>query len=137
MDAIASQTRKEFRVSVSCKVSGEAFALPASTCRELLFALREAVHNAARHGQPKEIAIDLRYETERVLISVTDDGKGFSVADPPADGHFGITGIRERMDKLGGIFLLSSASGRGTRVELALQRSLFAAQSTNMPTGCS
>jgi ligand-binding sensor domain-containing protein/signal transduction histidine kinase len=131
IDAISVQTQKDFRVPVSRSVHGAPIVLPSSTCRELLLVLREAVHNAALHGRPHDIEISVRYERKRMVIAVKDDGVGFSTGLSPAEGHFGITGMRERMERLGGTFLLNSTVGGGTRVELVLERNLLDAHAAD------
>lgn len=126
--AIASQTRKEFPVEVSCTVVGAPFVVPASVSRELLMVVREAVYNAVLHGHPHQILIDLAYEPQQLRLSVTDDGSGFDARETPAEGHFGITGMRERMTRAGGKMTLTSAPGKGTRVELYLLQSVLSSK---------
>ena len=49
---------------------------------------------------------------------MTDDGRGFDVAEPRADSSFGLIGMKERAESLGGEFRLHSEPGRGTSVEV-------------------
>jgi signal transduction histidine kinase len=131
LDAISLQTRKEFSVPVTCTVEGDQFFVPGSIARELLMVVREAVYNAVLHGHPREIAISVRYEPKELILIVTDSGIGFNTNEAPAEGHFGITGMRERMERLGGTLDLSSIPGTGTRVELSLQRSIVLSETGN------
>jgi signal transduction histidine kinase len=84
----------------------------------LLRICQEAVANAVRHGQAREVAIGLFFEREAVRLSVKDGGCGFDpgAAGSEREGHFGLMGIRERVKKLGGRLRLESAPGRGTAV---------------------
>jgi signal transduction histidine kinase len=77
---------------------------------------REAVANAARHGDTDEVTLALDDAPLRLVVA--DEGCGF---DPDALrwGH-GITSMRERVEGLGGTFSISSSPGAGTRVEAAL-----------------
>ena len=63
-------------------------------------------------------------ETDAVMISVEDDGVGFDPALAPADGqrHYGLTGMRERAESVGGTLTIRSASGIGTKLLLSLPR---------------
>jgi signal transduction histidine kinase len=79
--------------------------------------LREAVANAVRHGRARTITVHLR-DVDRIWMRVTDDGKGFDISDP-ASG-FGLIGMKERTESLGGEFKLESAPGHGTSVEVRL-----------------
>ncbi len=93
--------------------------------------VREAVYNAVLHGHPHEIRIELSYEPQQLRLSIVDDGSGFDVAVAPAEGHFGITGMRERMERTGGKMSITSIPRRGTQIVLALQRSALAAKAAN------
>jgi signal transduction histidine kinase len=84
--------------------------------------VREAVWNAGRHGHAREVLVELVHERSHVL-RIVDDGVGF---DPAAyangngrKGH-GLVSMRERAERLGGEFVLTSAPGRGTTIEIQL-----------------
>jgi signal transduction histidine kinase len=81
--------------------------------------LREAVANAVRHGRARNITVHLR-DADGVWLRVTDDGKGFDVTQTYSDTSFGLIGMKERAESLGGEFRLSSEPGRGTSVEVLL-----------------
>ena len=86
--------------------------------------VQEAVTNALRHAQARQVTVQVRLEDAGLRIAVRDDGCGF-VADETldraaADGHLGLVGIRERTRALGGAFHLSSAPGAGTEVRVEL-----------------
>jgi signal transduction histidine kinase len=80
--------------------------------------LREAVANAVRHGRAQTVSVHLR-DADGIWLRVTDDGNGFDVADVP-DTSFGLIGMKERAESLGGDFKVSSEPGRGTTVEVLL-----------------
>ena len=74
---------------------------------------QEAIHNATRHGQAREIDIHLSSNSNATSLSVADDGTGF-----PADGEqsngFGISIMRYRANLMKGELLIESAPGSGT-----------------------
>ena len=83
---------------------------------QLLRVVREAVANAARHGDPEVVAVALS-GGESVILEVSDDGRGFDVASATDGGtRFGLTSMRERAEALGGAFSVESKPGEGTRV---------------------
>ena len=122
LKAIAEQTTMEFGMVVRCSVEGEVFSVPPAVSRELLMVVREAVYNSALHGNAQQIDIQVRYEPTRLALAVMDDGIGFDVDRQPAEGHYGIIGMRERMQRVSGDFCLYSAPNSGTRVDLAIGR---------------
>jgi signal transduction histidine kinase len=81
----------------------------------------EAVSNAARHGHAGTIRIELR-DAGRAELVVRDDGVGFDPANLDDDGArgFGIEGMRERIEVLGGTFRIASQRGHGTSVEVTI-----------------
>jgi signal transduction histidine kinase len=81
--------------------------------------LREAVANAVRHGQAQTVTVHLR-DADGIWLRITDDGTGFDVTGVHSDTSFGLIGMKERAESLGGDFKLSSEPGRGTSVEVLL-----------------
>ncbi len=83
---------------------------------ELAAILTEAVRNAVEHSGASKITIAGSVDRDRGHLSVSDDGRGF---DPGArtPGHWGIIGMRERADKIGGRLTIASGQA-GTTVEL-------------------
>jgi signal transduction histidine kinase len=81
----------------------------------------EALANAARHGRASSVDIRLGDDEGGLRVTIQDDGCGF-VADESgrAATGFGLQGMRERAESVGGALLLESRPGHGTRVELAL-----------------
>lgn len=80
---------------------------------------QEAVANAVRHAEAETVVVRLVGEPHRVVLSVTDDGRGFE-RDVDAAGRFGLVGMRERARLLGGALAVRSAAGAGTRVRVAV-----------------
>lgn len=124
---IAENTRKEFAIEVECRGEGRPFAVRSSLAHEVLMIIREAVYNAAMHGKPRRILVDLIYSGDELAISVTDDGVGFDPATTSADmeTHYGIAGMKERAAGMNGRFQLTSAPGKGTAVQVRIRRNLL------------
>ncbi len=91
-------------------------SLPRTITHHLLRIAHEAVANALRHGHARQLALRLVFTPGTVTLTVTDDGGGFDPARAlgATQGHFGLTGVRERAAKCGGSVEISSAPGRGT-----------------------
>ena len=91
-----------------------------NTVHALMRIVRELATNAVRHGAAKTIRIAGALDNGILSFSVTDDGKGFDPKNRPglAEGHFGLQGVEERVEELGGEMKISSKIGKGTRVKV-------------------
>jgi ligand-binding sensor domain-containing protein/signal transduction histidine kinase len=97
--------------------SPERGLLDGETDRTLLLVGREALRNAVAHGKPKRISLAVTFDASEVRLEVEDDGTGFVGEGNGGQGrHFGIVGMRERVEKLGGEFAIAGGPGIGTRV---------------------
>lgn len=85
---------------------------------------QEAIANSIRHGAPESIRIAFHSTRTHVLLTVTDDGKGYEVTSESTGDHagepsgFGLLGMRKRAESINASLHISSAPGRGTRVEV-------------------
>jgi signal transduction histidine kinase len=80
--------------------------------------VREAVSNAARHGEAENVSVALS-NTDVIRVRVVDDGKGFDPGEPRRRG-FGLTSMRERAETCGGVLNITSQPGGGTEIEVIL-----------------
>jgi signal transduction histidine kinase/ligand-binding sensor domain-containing protein len=83
----------------------------------------EALRNAFRHAQARQVEVEIRYNDQQFGLQVRDDGRGFDPAVPVGhgrEGHFGLAGMRERAKIAGGKLTVWSEVGAGTEVELEI-----------------
>jgi signal transduction histidine kinase len=89
---------------------------------QLLFrAVAEAVRNVQRHSGAQRVVVEFTSREERVRVTVTDDGVGFSSAERDRrarEGHLGLTLLQALVERHGGTLEVSSGSGRGTSIVL-------------------
>ena len=99
--------------------------LSESTTHAILRIVRELVVNAVGHGRATKVAIAGEYHGGTVSFSVRDNGVGFdpSTARGPAQGHFGLQGIRERINDFDGEMKINSSPGNGAKVSVTLRLS--------------
>ena len=86
----------------------------------------EAIRNAFQHSGAPRIEVELRYDPRQVRMRVRDDGQGIdqqTLAARDREGHFGLTGMRERAALAGGRLTVWSSPGAGTEVELMIPAS--------------
>ena len=93
--------------------------IPGDVTENLLRILREAMTNAAKHGESRKVTVSLQREGGIRLV-VEDDGCGFDPDGVSPSRGFGLLSMKERAESLGGILNLNSAPSRGTRVEVAV-----------------
>jgi len=119
LESILRQTTEGTSMIPRMRVEGTSRRLPAVVENNLLRIGQEAIMNASKHARPQHIAVELAFEGRSVRLAVEDDGVGFSPATPPHDKRrrsFGLVGIKERAELLGGKVDITSAPGKGTRV---------------------
>ena len=108
--------------SVSVRFDIRRTRLSDSTAHAILSICRELVSNAVQHGQAETIRIAGEQKDGAIRFSVRDDGCGFdpSHREGPSEGHFGLSGVNERVRRLGGQLEIQSSPGKGTRVLITL-----------------
>lgn len=94
-----------------------------NTFHSILCITRELAVNAIRHGRACHLAIVGRLTAENLTFSVSDDGCGFDPDHHPGmdEGHFGLQGITERLDTLGGEMQISSQLGKGSTITVRIK----------------
>ncbi|RYD36830.1 MAG: sensor histidine kinase [Verrucomicrobiaceae bacterium] len=115
--SIAEEVSAEHTCEVRIEAREHLPALPERTRSHLLRVGQEAIHNAIRHGGAGTVTVSLLHDDGGILLRVEDDGSGFDPAQAPGptDGHFGLSSMRNRIQRLGGNFTIRS-SPRGTTV---------------------
>jgi signal transduction histidine kinase/ligand-binding sensor domain-containing protein len=115
----ANQGSPAFRVTVE----GEARKLHPILRDDIFRIAAEALRNAFRHAQARQVEVEIRYDDEQFRLRVRDDGKGIDPAvlsGRPPEGHFGLHGMRERVTLVGGKLTVWSEVGAGTEMELRI-----------------
>ena len=123
LSAIAAQLTEDTSTAFRLEVKGRVYQLPYDKQANVYLIGREAITNSVNHARASRIAAVLVYSDTELRLTVQDDGSGF---DPQAgmakEGHWGMRGMRERAESIGATFLLDSAPGRGTRIEVVVLR---------------
>jgi signal transduction histidine kinase len=120
LSELARQIAGQSGIPITCESSGAPVTVDQEREHHLLLVIREALHNAVRHGHPKSIRVELRRDGSTLRIVIDDDGCGFEGKSPgeSAAGHYGMVGMRERMEYLDGKLEVESSPGHGTRITI-------------------
>jgi len=113
---LGDQQEVDFRVVVE----GSSVPLRAAVRDDVYSIGREALVNAFRHSNASNIEVELDYGNHYLRVLVRDDGCGIDahVLESGRDGHWGLSGMRERAERIGAKLKVFSRTGAGTEVEL-------------------
>jgi len=125
VSALTSASREWTAQSgVTCEIEADETLpkLPDDVEHNVVRISQEAVTNALKHAGANKIRILLRTGKGKLQLTIHDDGRGFELsrAFTSTGGHFGLLGMRERAQRLGGQLEVVSAPGLGTRVEVSI-----------------
>jgi signal transduction histidine kinase len=120
LSSAASQWAEGTAVRIQIQVNGNRRKLPEQIVQNVLRVAQEAVTNALKHANPETIWVNLEMEVSTLRVSVRDDGRGFHHSDSfsASAGHFGLVGMSERAQRVGGQLRICSQVGTGTEVEI-------------------
>jgi signal transduction histidine kinase len=119
---LADQDSRSKELSVRLEVLGTVRRLDPVVETVLFRVAQEALTNVVRHAQTKEAVVSLNYQTQEISLTITDQGVGFDTTQsfsPPRG--WGLAGMRERVEAVGGQWMIHSAAGKGTKVDVIVQ----------------
>jgi len=120
----ADRQLKSRGVAVHCEFNEIERRLPPLMETALFRAVQEAVSNIAKHANAEHVLIQCGFERDALTIEIEDDGNGFEVAAvkrPKDEGHgWGLLGITERVEALGGTVVIDTAPGQGARIVITV-----------------
>ncbi len=117
---LCADTTKHFNVPVDCKLAASTDALPRAVAEVLWRVAQEGLTNIGRHAQARSVQMKLDVLPKEIILRVADDGVGLPPGAEDKPGHYGLRGLRERVEGLGGTFTLATPAGGGTILEARL-----------------
>ena len=109
------------RVGIRCEVDAEALECSCKDTATALFRIfQEILTNVARHAQASRVRVKFYKETADFVLIVSDNGRGFVAAKSSKPNSFGLLGMGERAESLGGRVEISSGLAHGTTVTVRL-----------------
>jgi signal transduction histidine kinase len=114
---LARQSRESSDVEMTVDALGDTERIPPQVASVLYRVAQEALTNAVRHAAPTSVAISVRADPDAATLEVSDDGRGFDIAEAEARRPgMGLFSMRERVSLVDGRLDLMSSPGSGTRV---------------------
>jgi signal transduction histidine kinase len=118
---VARQMTTGTSLQATVRMIGAARPLQSADEHHLLRIGLEALTNAIKHSGAARVDVALRFADDAVHLVVTDDGSGFTTTRlEHVSGHFGLRGIRERVDKMGGALTLENQPEGGAVVAVRI-----------------
>ena len=126
LDAALRQYSREaaakFGLAVHFKARGfTSERLPAAVETALYRVVQESMTNVVRHAKATRVDILVEHRGDRVMVMIEDDGSGFEPLLVQRADHFGLLGMKERAEALGGTLTLESAPGGGTTIVVEVE----------------
>lgn len=106
-------------LEVTCEIDRAADDLRLTTAEALWRTTQEALTNVEKHAQARSVGVSLEYEPDAVTLRIVDDGVGLAAGAESLPNRFGVRGMRERVEGLGGTLALDG-SPSGTTVKARL-----------------
>jgi signal transduction histidine kinase len=121
LEFLAQGISKRSRIRVNVR-SSVRVRLPASIEATLFRAVQEALSNVVRHSNADQADVSLQRKGQTLFCTVTDEGVGFDVEGLRKGNSegLGLTGIRERLDSIGGTLEIRSQTGQGTQLTMII-----------------
>jgi signal transduction histidine kinase len=119
LEMLASETKT---LQVDFERTGQEKRLDRDVELALYRIAQEALSNVVRHAKASRAGIKINFNRSEIKLEISDNGVGFVVPQSPTDfatsGHFGLLGIRERSELIGGRLEVKSQAGVGTQVSV-------------------
>ncbi|GAB4243277.1 MAG: hypothetical protein Kow00121_68650 [Elainellaceae cyanobacterium] len=112
---LAQQMTDDTSVQISVEIQGATYSLISDVENNLLRIAQEALTNALRHAAPQIVRLQLHFTSNAIQLCIQDNGCGFNPESQVGKG-FGLVGMQERSQRIGGEFTLTSTIGQGTEI---------------------
>lgn len=117
-DLVDTWLQRNSNTAVDVSLSGDFTGVDETVAIAIYRIVQECLTNIARHSGANKVIVCLHGKSDQLLLNIEDNGKGF---DPRlAPSGFGVAGMRERVQGLGGHFELNSRIGSGVQIQVSL-----------------
>lgn len=103
-------------IHISLEVHGKEMKLDRVVFQAVLRVIGEALKNIVRHAEASSALVTITYNTNSLVINISDNGKGFETLEQYSRNKFGLSIMKERVELLGGDIKISSKENKGTSI---------------------
>ncbi len=118
--ALAEEASAKAGLALELNLDDAVRCLSSEAEHSLYRVAQESIANVLKHASAHALSVSLTTEADKTVLSIKDDGVGFKPGNEAESGHFGLLGMRERVEALGGEFQVSSSPGSGTEVRVSV-----------------
>lgn len=119
---LTNQMKLSTNTQLTCEIIGAVYPLPPNVENHLLRIGQEALTNAMKYAHATQIDVELVCEESQCLLRVKDNGQGFDVDQVSFSQGFGLLGMSERVEQIGGELVIQSHPGQGTEIVVVVSR---------------
>jgi signal transduction histidine kinase len=127
-DLINTCQTQHSHLAIDLDLSGELNKLGENININVFRIVQESINNVIKHAEAKRITVKLHADAQGALaLTIQDDGKGMEIAHVDQTNHFGLLGMRERVQALHGQFNIVSSlqkKARGTTISIVIPKAL-------------
>lgn len=119
---LLNSSKERGNFNFETQISTEADSLPDEIIHCLYRIIQEAMENVIRHSRAKNVDLNLYIHKNDVHLQIVDDGVGFNLNELNDRENFGVQGMKERVEALGGDFQIKSMNNQGTTIDIHIAR---------------
>lgn len=119
---LTNQMKLSTNTHLTCEIIGTAYSLPPNVENHLLRIGQEALTNAMKYAHASQINVELICEESQCLLRIKDNGQGFDIDRVSSSKGFGLLGMSERVEQIGGELVIQSHPGQGTEIVVVVSR---------------
>lgn len=119
---LTTQMKSSTDTHIICEVIGTAYSSSPDVENNLLRIGQEALTNAIKYAHATEIQVELVYEEMQSCLRIRDNGQGFDTNQITMNQGFGLLGMSERAERIGGELIIKSQPGQGTEIVVIVNR---------------
>ncbi|UBF30379.1 CHASE2 domain-containing protein (plasmid) [Kovacikia minuta CCNUW1] len=119
---LTNQMKLSANTQITCEIIGAAYTLAPNVENHLLRIGQEALTNAVKYAHASQINVELICEDSQCLLRVKDNGQGFDIDQVSLSKGFGLLGMSERVEQIGGELVIQSHPGQGTEIVVVVSR---------------
>jgi len=112
----AEQIEERSSITVDFSTDGDPRSLSPKKMRQLFYIFKEALTNIEKHAEAELVTIRIGWDMDCLILSVTDNGRGYDPLSTQYGNHYGLKFMRERAELLNGSLKVDTAVGSGTRL---------------------